>query len=328
LLLRERAVDLQHLKIIQQTVDCGFNLTKVAQTLYTSQPGISRQIRALEEELGTDLFIRVGRRLVDMTAPGREVFAIAKRVLADVRDIQNVPARFMKSDTGILRFAATPMGCLGLPRLFERLCGQYPDVRIALRRQAEDAVCAALCNDAADFAFAGERLRDSRDIVCLPCASLPYALVVPEGHPLGEQPYYVLEDLGAFPLLTYNAGLEERLYVDNAFSAAGVTPNVTLTADDSLSLVHSAQLGLGVAVLCASRETLDAYAALFTGIRILNAVPWFGEAALYLCLRRGKLLRDFERRCLHLALPDSDPAAIQEMLLSRDAAPFVLSFSI
>ncbi|MDR2077226.1 MAG: LysR family transcriptional regulator [Desulfovibrio sp.] len=317
-------MDLQKLKIIQQAADCGFNLTRVAQALHISQPGISRQIRELEEELGMDLFIRVGKRLIGMTPPGRELLEIAGRILAEARNIQGLPARFGKGDTGLLRLAVNAAGSGRIPRILAGFHSRYPEVRVVVRRQESPAIVSALLHDEADIGIAGEQLRGARELVGFPCAQIKYRLIIPAGHPLAREAQPGLDALAAWPLLTYRAGTEERLHVDNAFSSAGITPRIAITGD-AACLAGCARLGLGIAVVCAEEEEGQKAAK---GIQVRDASRLFGEMPFWVGLRQGKLLSDFERQCLRLLLPDLEPEVIQQAVLARDPAPFVPSFNI
>jgi LysR family cys regulon transcriptional activator len=317
-------VDLQKLKIIQQAADSGFNLTRTAQALHISQPGISRQIRELEEELGMELFIRVGKRLIGMTPPGRELLEISGRILAEARNIQSLSARFGKSDTGMLRLAVNAAGSVRIPRILAGFHSRYPEVRVVVRQQEGPAIIAALLHDEADIGIAGEQLRGARELVGFPCAQMKYRLLIPAGHPLAREARPALEALAAWPLLTYRAGTEERLHVDNAFSSAGITPRIVITGD-APCLAGCARLGLGIAIVCGEEKESPKSAQ---GVHTRDASRLFGEMPFWVGLRQGKLLSEFERQCLHLLLPDLEPEVIQQAALARDPAPFIPSFSI
>ncbi|MDR2051105.1 MAG: LysR family transcriptional regulator [Deltaproteobacteria bacterium] len=317
-------MDLQKLKIIQQAADCGFNLTRTAQALHTSQPGISRQIRELEEELGMELFIRVGKRLIGMTPPGRDLLEISGRILAEVRNIQGLSARFGKSDTGMLRLAVNVAGSGRLPGILAGFHSLYPDVRIVVRRQDSPAVISALLHDEADIGIAGEQLRGARELVSFPCASVKYRLLVPDAHPLARDARPNLEALADWPLMTYRGGTEERVHVDNAFSRAGITPRIAVTGDTAC-LAGCARLGLGIAIVCEEEEEGRKSAK---SLHVRDASRLFGEIPFFVGLRQGKLLSEFERQCLHLLLPDLEPEFIQRAAQAREATPFIPSFSI
>jgi LysR family cys regulon transcriptional activator len=317
-------VDLQHLKIIQQAADCGFNLTRAAQALHTSQPGISRQIRELEEELGLELFVRVGKRLIDMTPPGRDLLEISGRILAEVRNIQGLSARFGKSDSGILRLAVNAAGSGRIPGILAGFRSQYPHVRVVIRRQDSPAVISALLHDEADIGIAGEQLRGVRELVSFPCASVKYRLLVPDAHPLVREKSPGLDALAAWPLLTYRGGTEERVPVDNAFALAGITPHIAVTGDTAC-LAGCARMGLGIAIVCGEEEEGRQSVK---NLRKRDAGRLFGQLSFWAGLRQGKLLSEFERQFLHLLLPELEPESIQQAVQAREPKPVIPSFRI
>jgi LysR family cys regulon transcriptional activator len=317
-------VDLQKLKIIQQAADSGFNLTRTAQALHISQPGISRQIRELEEELGVELFIRVGKRLIGMTPPGRELLEISGRILAEARNIQGLSTRFGKGDTGRLRLALNAAGSARIPKILAGFQSRYPEVRVVVFQGESPDIVSALRHDQADIGLAGEQLRGARELVAFPCARVKYRLLIPAGHPLAREARPSLEALAEWPLLTHRAGSEERLRVDNAFSGAGLAPRIVITGD-AACLAGCARLGLGIAVVCAEGEEGPKAAG---GLLARDASRLFGEMPFWVGLRQGKLLNEFERQCLQLLLPDLEPEVIQQTALARNPLPFVPSFSI
>jgi LysR family cys regulon transcriptional activator len=315
-------MDLQQFRIIQQAAGCDFNLTKVAQAMHTSQPGISRQLRALEDELGVELFIRAGKRLTGMTPPGREILDIACRIMADVRNIQGLSGRVGQSG-GVLRLAADAAGSAVLPGILARFHGRCPEVRLLLSRRDSSGVAAELLRDDADIGLAGEQLRNARDLVVFPQAMLRHMVAAPASHPLARLRRLTLEALLPYPLLACPAGTGERVRVDNAFAAAGLNPKIALAAEASC-LLHCARLGLGLAIVCVrDREETKA-----RDLRFLEAGHLFEDAPLLLGIRRGKLLRDLERHYIQLLLPDMDLELVQQAVLTRDSGPFVPSFSI
>jgi LysR family cys regulon transcriptional activator len=317
-------MELQQLKIIQYAAICRYNLTRVAQMLHTSQPGISRYIRDLEDELGVELFIRVGKRLVGMTPPGRELLDIACRIMTDVQNIRGLSGMFGQRVTGVLRIAVNAFGPLCLPRASLLFREQYPDVHIVVRQTESAGVAEALLHGAADIGIAGDYLRNIENLATFLCAAMSYRILIPARHSLGRERTLTLRALAAHPLMTYRSGTEERRHVDNAFFGAGLKPHIVLTADDAC-LAGCAQRGMGIAVVCG--QTGEGVHPL-KGIRMLNTGDLFEKAPLFIGIRRGRFLCDFERRFLQFLLPDYDPAIIQQTIQSKEPVPFVPSFSI
>jgi LysR family cys regulon transcriptional activator len=314
-------MDLQKLRIVRHAAACGLNLTRTARELHTSQPGVSRQIRELEDELGVELFIRVGKRLVAMTEPGREILEIACRILADVNNIQAVPARFEKNGSGALRIASDMSGIARLPEPLKRFHASFPDVRISVKQMDTSGVASALLRDEADIGIGGERLRNSRDIATFPCFILKYKVLAPEKPPPAGRGKISLAFLAARPLLTHNAGTEERTIVDNAFAAAGIKPDILLTAD-APCLIKCAAMGTGTAIVCCEGEIRE------KGLNVYEAGSLFGHAAFFLGVRRGKLFRDFELQFAHLLLPELNLEMLRRETLGRKPAPYVPGYSI
>ena len=315
------AMDLQKFNILRHAAACDFNLTRAAQALHTSQPGVSRQIRELEEELGVDLFIRVGKRLVAMTEPGKEILEIADRILADVNNIRSVPGRFEKDGSGVLRIASDMSGAARLPAALKEVRSSFPGVRIAVMQRDRAGVAAALLHGTADIGIGGDHLRNVRDIAAFPCFLSPYTVLVAAGSAPAGGEKITLKALSARPLLTHSAGTEERTLVDNAFAAAGLTPNIILTAEIPC-LIRCAALGMGTAIVCHEGEIRE------KGLKTFKAEKLFGSAAFYLGVRRGKLFRDFELRFTQSMLPDANLEALRKEAAGRTPAPYVPGYSI
>jgi LysR family cys regulon transcriptional activator len=314
-------MDLQKFKILRHAAACDFNLTRAAKELHTSQPGVSRHIRELEEELGVDLFIRAGKRLVSMTEPGKEILEIAGRILAEVDNIRSVPGRFEKDGSGALRIASDMSGIARLPAALQKFHASFPGVRISVMQSDRTAVAAALLHGEADIGIAGDRLRNEREIAAFPCYLSPYTVLVAAGSAPAGGEKITLQALSARPLLTHSAGTEERILVDNAFAAAGLTPNIILTADCPC-LIRCAALGMGTAIVCHEGEIRE------KGLKAFKAGKLFGSAAFYLGVRRGKLFRDFELRFVLSLLPDVNLEALRREAASRTPASYVPRYSI
>jgi LysR family cys regulon transcriptional activator len=315
-------MELQKLRILRCAAACGFNLTKAAEALHTSQPGVSRQIRELEEELGVALFVRSGKRLLGMTEPGREILEIADRVLAEVNNIRNVPSRFRQRESGILR-TAVDIRCRN--RLSDALAdfhALYPQVRAVVRCMDSVGAGAALMNDEADIGIAGDRLREVRDLAVFPCFSLTFTAAIPLALPPAKAKCPTLEDIAAHPLLTCCGGSEARRCVDNVFSASGIRPNIVITADEPACLIRCAARGMGIAVFCGEAPVRE------KGVRIRDMSDVFGNVRFFVALRRGRILRDFEVQFTRRLLPDIDGETLRRAVMSREMPSYVPGYAI
>jgi LysR family cys regulon transcriptional activator len=315
-------MELQKLRILRHAAACGFNLTKAAEAMHTSQPGVSRQIRELEEELGVALFIRSGKRLLGMTEPGREILEIADRVLAEVNNIRNVPSRFRQRESGILRAAVDTHCHARLPGVLSRFHASYPQVRAVIRRMNSAGTGAALLSDEVDIGIAGDHLRDIRDLAVFPCFSMAFTAAVPLSLAPAKAKYPTLESLAEHPLLTCREGSEARRQVDNVFSASGIKPNIVITADEPACLIRCAASGMGIAVFCGETPVQE------KGVRMRDMGDVFGKVAFFVALRRGKILRDFEIQFVRHLLPDIDEETLRRAVMSREMPSYVPGYAI
>jgi LysR family cys regulon transcriptional activator len=315
-------MELQKLRILRHAAACGFNLTKAAEALHTSQPGVSRQIRELEDELGVALFIRSGKRLLGMTEPGLEILEIADRVLTEVNNIRNVPSRFRQRESGILRAAVDVRCQVRLPGLLARFHALYPQVRAVVRSMNSVEAGTALVNDKADIALAGDRLRDVRDLAAFPCFSMAFTAAIPLSLPPAKVKCPTLESLAEHPLLTCRGGSEARRCVDNAFSASGIKPNIVVTADDPAFLMRCAARGMGIAVFCGEAPVQE------KGVRLRDISDIFGTVSFFVALRRGKILKDFEVQFTRRLLPNIDGETLRRAVMSGDMPSYVPVYAI
>jgi LysR family cys regulon transcriptional activator len=320
--IQRKPMELQKLRILHRAAACGFNLTKAAEALHTSQPGVSRQIRELEDELGVALFVRSGKRLSGMTEPGREILEIADRVLAEINNIRNVPSRFRQRESGILRVVVDVRCQVRLPEMLARVHALYPQVRAVVRSMNSVEAGAALLNDEADIGLAGDRLRDIRDLALFPCFSMTFMAAIPLSLPPAKAKGPTLESIAEHPLLTCCGGSEARRCVDNAFAASGIRPNIVITADDPACLIRCAARGLGIAVFCGEAPVQE------KGVRIRDMSDIFGTASFFAALRRGRVLRDFEIQFIRYLLPNMDGETLRRAVMSREMPSYVPGYAI
>ncbi|MDR1777614.1 MAG: LysR family transcriptional regulator [Desulfovibrio sp.] len=317
-------MEFRHLEIVRQAVACDCNLTRVAEVLHVSQSSISRQIRELEEELGARLFIRVGKKLLGLTQPGREVLASANIILEESTRLKSVASRFEASPRGKLRITATMFALPFLSVPLARLREQYPEVRFALRQREADDVAGDLIHDRADIGFGGREILGKANVVARPCPSLRYVLAWSKNlFPHIPTPP-TLADMTALPMLSYPEGFLERRQVDAAFEQAGLPTKVILTGDTSF-LLSCAELGMGIAVVCGpGKDEIERRWRLTA----FEGTSLFEDARIWLAVRRGKLLRDFEAAFCRNILPDFDLKSFQRETLARDVEKWEPEFSI
>lgn len=282
-------MNFQQLKSVREAARRGFNLTEVANALFTSQPGVSRQIRELEEELGIDIFERNGKRLTGLTEPGKEVLHIVERLLLEAENLQRAGETFSGKTTGTLSIAATHTQTrYVLPRAVQHFRTAFPDVRIALQQSAPEHIAEWVMSGKADIGIATEGLSRFEGLVSFPCYEWHHMIVVPAGHPLLDADRVTLELLARHPLITYDVGFTGRSHIDEAFSAQDVTPDIVLTAMDSDVIQQYVALGLGVGLVASM-----AVDYLPANLHAISADHLFAPNVTRVAVRRGAFMREY-----------------------------------
>lgn len=283
-------MNFQQLRSVREAVRRGFNLTEVANALHTSQPGVSRQIRELEEELGIELFIRAGKRLTGLTSPGAEVLPIIERLLADSENLRNASRDFSQHDTGPLSIAAThSQARYALPSVVRDFRELYPRVTLSLHQGSPRQVAEMLLSGEADIGVATEALDQYDQLVTMPCYRWTHSVVVPHGHPLLDGEPLTLQRLARFPMVTYDAGYTGRSHIDEAFAKEDLQPRIVLSAMDADVIKTYVELGLGVGVVAsiAYDEERD------RNLQAIDAGHLFAVNMTRIAFRRGVFLRGY-----------------------------------
>lgn len=308
-------MNFQQLRSVRETVRCGFNLTEVAAMLYTSQPGVSRQIRELERELGVEVFVRAGKRLTGLTPPGAALLPIVERLLLEADNLKRAGNDFSAHLEGQLSVAAThSQARYVLPSVVKDFRDRFPKVTLHLRQGSPKQVAAMLLSGEADIGVATEALADYPQLVTLPCYRWTHGIVVPPGHPLLELPEPVtLEQLAAYPIITYEQGYTGRAHIDEAFQARGLCPDVVLTAMDADVIKTYVELGMGVGIVAS--VALDAERDL--NLRILDAGHLFRVNVTRLGLRQGAWLRGYAYSFIELFVPTLTREAVAQALATE-----------
>jgi LysR family cys regulon transcriptional activator len=304
-------VNLQQLRYLCAVVDHGLNVSAAADALFTSQPGISKQIRQLEDELGVPVFIRQGKRLAALTAGGEAIVAIARRALQELNNLKRVCAEFKSEDTGTLAIATThTQARYVLPPVLKRFAERYPKVRLLLHQGNPAQVAEQTQRADVDVGIATEALADYPGLVSLPCYTWNRCVLVPKGHPLAQVRPLTLEALACYPIVTYDFSFTGRSQINAAFAAKGIEPNVVLTALDSDVIKTYVELGLGVGIIAQMAHD----PARDTQFEKLDAAHLFAASTTRLALRRGVYLRGFVYEFITLFAPQFDRSAVDAAL--------------
>ncbi len=312
-------MNFQQLRAVREAVRQGFNLTTAAEALHTSQPGVSRQIRELEDELGIEIFVRAGKRLTGLTAPGAAVLPTIERLLLEADNLRRAGDDFAQADRGTLTIAAThSQARYALPTVVRDFRQQHPDVVLHLHQGSPQQVADMLLRGEADIGLATETLAEVAELVALPCYRWTHRVIVPAGHSLSAAGPLTLKALAAHPLITYEAGYTGRRHIDEAFARAGLQPQVILTAMDADVIKTYVELGLGVGIVAAIAvdEARD------TGLTALEAGHLFPANLTRLAVRRGALLRAYAYRFIETFAPPLTRAVVERAVQSDPGTSF------
>ncbi|HEY6774112.1 MAG TPA: CysB family HTH-type transcriptional regulator [Oxalicibacterium sp.] len=307
-------MNFQQLRSIRETARCGYNLTEVANVLYTSQPGVSRQIRELEEELGVDIFERNGKRLTGLTDPGRGILQIIDRLLLEAENLQRASREYTAQEIGTLAVATThTQARYMLPKVVQAFRSAFPKVRIALQQSSPEHIAEWVISGKSDVGIATEGLSQFDELVSFPCYRWHHAIVVPDGHPLLQKNPVTLADLAAYPLITYDLGFTGRSHIDDAFRQENITTDIVLTAMDSDVIQQYVALGLGVGLVASmalqhrNGDTLTG-----TGLKVIDGAHLFAQNVTRLAVRRGAYLRSYTYDFIQLFAPELSRADIEK----------------
>jgi LysR family cys regulon transcriptional activator len=287
-------MNLHQFRFVQEAVRRNLNLTEAAKSLHTSQPGVSKAIIELEEELGVDIFARHGKRLRRVTEPGQQVLKSIEIILREVNNLKRIGEQYSAQDSGTLSIATThTQARYVLPQPVAKLRTAYPKVNVALHQGTPEQVARMLLDEVADIGIATESLAAYDDLVTLPCYDWQHMLVVPAGHALARVERVSLEDLAREPLITYHPSFTGRTRIDQAFAQRRLISRVVLEAIDSDVITTYVRLGLGVGIVAemAVRELDSPDAGADLVVRPLGHL--FGRNVARVAFRRGAYLRHF-----------------------------------
>lgn len=301
-------MNFQQLKIVREAVRRGFNLTEVANALYTSQPGVSKNIKDLEDELGVELFVRRGKRLLGLTEPGKELLETVERILRDAQNLRNIADQFASREQGSLTIATThTQARYALPDIIKQFKTRYPQVHLALHQSSPREIVEMLLSGEADIGIATEAIEGVSELVSFPCYTWHHAVIVPQDHPLTKLPELTLEAIAAWPIVTYHEGFTGRSQIDKVFATAEQQVDIVLSAIDADVIKTYVEIGLGIGIIApmAFNTAKDAGLALLPGHHL------FPVNTTRLAVHRGVYLREYARQFVAMMAPGVDPKSLQ-----------------
>ncbi len=306
---------LQQLRYIWEVSRNGLNVSATAQALYTSQPGISKQIRLLEDELGVEIFARSGKHLTRVTEPGERIIKTAGEILRKCENIKQIGQEFSNERVGTLSIATThTQARYALPKVISAFMQEYPDVALHMHQGTPAQIAEMAADGTVDFAIATEGMDKFNDLIMMPCYRWNRSVVVPKGHPLTKLPKLTLEALAEFPIVTYVFGFTGRSKLDEAFSQVELEPKVIFTAADADVIKTYVRLGLGVGIVAgmAVDELQD------QDLVALDASHLFESSVTKIGFRRGTFLRGFMSDFIERFAPHLDRETQTKVIQARN----------
>jgi LysR family cys regulon transcriptional activator len=305
----ERHMKLHQLRYLCEIARQDLSFSKAAAALHTSQPGISKQIRLLEEELGIDLFIRSGNRIVEVAEPGRRILDIATVILRESENLKAAAKEFMAGDSGRLNVAATfTLARYVLPKVLQRFTARHPKVELKLLQGSSDQVCKLAASGECDIALTTRPAEAFPELLLLEYCALPRALIVPRGHPLIRMKRITLKAISSQPLITLDFGSHGQAKMRERFVASGLEPNIVFSGANVDVVKAFVEAGLGIAVLprlCFEPERDP-------GLRALDVDHLFESHRGCLAIRKSRYLRSFAFDFIQMLAPSIDRRTIEK----------------
>ncbi|HWU82757.1 MAG TPA: CysB family HTH-type transcriptional regulator [Methylophilaceae bacterium] len=302
---------LHQLRYVREVARHGMNVSLAAEALHTSQPGVSKQIQLLEEELSLQIFQRNGKRLIGVTEPGRIILELAERVMREMDNIKRVGEEFTHEETGHLTVATThTQARYRLPAAVKAFMERFPSVKLTIHQGNPTQVSEQVANGEADIGIATESISSYQNLLCLPCYQWNRCVVMPHGHPLLNDQPLTLEKITRYPLITYDFAFTGGSLVSKVFGKEGLTPNVVLTAIDADVIKTYVSLGLGVGLLAKMAYDAERDA----NLAMLDVSHLFPPSTTYLGVRKDAYLRGYTYEFIQLLAPQFDRKAVKSAL--------------
>ncbi|PXX50596.1 MULTISPECIES: CysB family HTH-type transcriptional regulator [Aquitalea] len=303
-------MNFQQLRIIRETVRQNFNLTEVANALYTSQSGVSKHIKDLEDELGVELFVRKGKRFLGLTDPGKELLIIVERMLLDAGNIKRLAEQFSLRDEGQLTIATThTQARYALPKVVTAFKKAFPKVHLVLHQASPEELVRLLQSGDADIGIATEAVAEVPELVSFPYYGWYHSVIAPPEHPLHQQALS-LETLAEYPIVTYHQGFTGRAQIDRAFARAGLVPDIVMSALDADVIKTYVELELAVGIVASMAVDPQRDQA----VKVVAGEPLFGQQTTRIAIRRGHYLRSYAYRFIELCSAALDESTVRSAL--------------
>lgn len=302
-------MNFQQLRIIRETVRQNFNLTEASAALFTSQSGVSKHIKDLEDELGVQLFIRKGKRILGLTEPGQALLSVVERMLIDADNIKRLADEFNKIDEGTLTIATThTQARYILPPIVNLFKKQFPKVHLVLQQASPSEIVEMLLQGQADIGIATESLTNEDNLAGIPYYTWQHSIITPKSHPLTQLDRITLDDLAQYPIVTYHEGFTGRAKINQAFIDANLDADIVMSALDTDVIKTYVELGMGIGIInsIAYDEKRDTYLSqVKTSLFDINTT--------WIAVRKGHLLRGYGYDFISLCSPEANIKALKKV---------------
>jgi LysR family cys regulon transcriptional activator len=304
-------MNLHQLRFVREAVRQNFNLTEAAKALFTSQPGVSKAIIELEEELGVDIFTRHGKRIRGLTEPGRAVLKSVELIMQEIEGLKQIGREFAAQDSGSLTIATThTQARYALPPVVQAFMQKYPKVRLSLLQGNPKQVAEMVQRDQADLAIATESIAGIDGLISMPCYQWEHVVVVPPDHPLLKLKVVSLEEIAHYPLITYDSAFAGRNKIDQAFALRQIKPDILLEAIDADVIKTYVELGMGVGIIAGMAFDADRD----KNLRSIPVGNLFGMNISRVALKQGAYLRSYIYTFIELLAPTLNRKLIDQVL--------------
>ncbi|MGZ3180834.1 MAG: CysB family HTH-type transcriptional regulator [Telluria sp.] len=304
-------MNLHQLRFVREAVRQNFNLTDAAKALFTSQPGVSKAIIELEEELGVDIFTRHGKRIRGLTEPGRLVLESVELIMREIDSLKRIGKEYAAQDSGSFTIATThTQARYALPKVVQAFMQKYPKVRLSLLQGNPRQIAEMVQKDQADIAIATESIATVEGLVTLPCYQWEHVVVVPPEHPLLKTKAISLEEIAGYPVITYDSAFAGRSKIDHAFALRQLKPDVLLEAIDADVIKTYVELGMGIGIIAGM--AFDAERD-----RNLRAIPvgqLFGMNVSRVAVKQGAYLRSYVYTFIELLAPSLNRRMVEQAM--------------
>jgi LysR family cys regulon transcriptional activator len=314
-------MNLQQFRYLREAVRQKLNLTTAARALHTSQPGVSKAIIELEQELGVSIFARHGKRILGLTPPGQQVLDSAERIMNEIDNLRKLARDYAGSPEGTLRVATThTQARYVLPAVVQKFARKFPEVRLKMLQGSPPQIAAMVAAGQADVGMATETLADSGGLDSIPVYQWEHVAVVPAGHALARHAAHParlsIKELGRHPIVTYEMHFSGRSRIDAAFAEAGIEPSIVLEAIDADVIKTYARAGLGVGLVAGVATEHNS-----EGLVVIGCGHLFGRNTTRLAIKQGAYLRGFVYAFIEMVAPGWDRRRIEEEFRANRSPP-------